>query len=83
MPRVSSPCEIDAILSRKLHERLRTTSTSDKDRSSTNTEHVPVAHRIDPELLVLIDRFFHLTYVNTIPMVNLLATAVGITCTAY
>jgi hypothetical protein len=31
---------------------------------------------IDPELIVLIDRFFNLTYLNTIPMVNLLATAV-------
>jgi hypothetical protein len=32
---------------------------------------------IDPELANLIDRFFHLTYLNTIPMVNLLATAVS------
>lgn len=31
---------------------------------------------IDPELNTLIDRFFNLTYLNTIPMVNLLATAV-------
>lgn len=31
---------------------------------------------IDPELTVLIDRFFNLTYQNTIPMVNLLSTAV-------
>lgn len=31
---------------------------------------------IDPELILLIDRFFDLTYLNTIPMVNLLATAV-------
>jgi len=31
---------------------------------------------IDPELVVLVDRFFDLTYSNTIPMVNLLATAV-------
>ncbi len=32
---------------------------------------------INPELIILIDRFFNLAYQNTIPMVNLLATAVS------
>ena len=42
------------------------------DSSTTNI--------IDPELIGLIDRFFNLTYLNTIPMVNLLATAVIVLC---
>lgn len=33
---------------------------------------------IDADLVTLIDRFFDLTYLNTIPMVNLLATAVNL-----
>ena len=61
-----SPSEIDRILSRKLYEQLNATS-----REEQSTQHI-----VDPELMMLIERFFNLTYQNTIPMVNLLATAV-------
>ncbi|CAF1622939.1 unnamed protein product [Adineta ricciae] len=70
-----SPNEIDEILSRKLYNQLKITSSSQRQNlvgKSPSTMNV-----IDPELVMLVDRFFNLTFQNTVPMVNLLATAVA------
>ncbi|CAF2237491.1 unnamed protein product [Rotaria magnacalcarata] len=86
---VLSPNEIDEILSRKLYDQLKSTSELEKEQNLKKKSELsaspllePTIHSlptsaIDSELLVLIDRFFNLTYSNTIPMVNLLATAVA------
>ncbi|CAF1203437.1 unnamed protein product [Rotaria sp. Silwood1] len=84
-----TPNEIDEILSRKLYEQLKATSDLEKEQNlKTKSESLaspllrPLFNSlptgvIDSELIILIDRFFNLTYFNTIPMVNLLATAVA------
>lgn len=84
-----SPDDIDKILSRKLYEQLNAGSTTEKGWLTVDLflinekfcfisiEHLSTTAFIDPELIILIDRFFNLTYQNTIPMVNLLATAVS------
>ena len=68
---VLSPVEIDRILSRKLYEQLKVTPQC-TSRGSTCDD------QIEPGLLKLIDEFYRLTYLNTVPIVNLLATAVNI-----
>ncbi|CAF1438815.1 unnamed protein product [Rotaria sordida] len=84
-----SPNEIDEILSRKLYNQLKTTSELEKEQNLKKKSESfvspvlkPLLNSlssgvIDSELIILIDRFFNLTYLNTIPMVNLLATAVA------
>ncbi|CAF0974096.1 unnamed protein product [Adineta steineri] len=72
-PSILSPNEIDKILSRKLYNELKITPGLQKE-SNIKEKTEPF---IDPELIMLIDHFFNLTYLNTIPMVNLLATAVA------
>jgi hypothetical protein len=87
-PSVLSPNEIDEILSRKLYNQLKTTSELEKGenfKQKSESFVTPVIDSattdgLDPELILLIDRFFNLTYLNTIPMVNLLATAVIVLC---
>lgn len=71
-----SPNEIDEILSRKLYNQLKI--TSDSQRQTLVGKSPSTMNIIDPELIMLVDRFFNLTYQNTVPMVNLLATAVSV-----
>ncbi|CAF4125990.1 unnamed protein product [Rotaria sp. Silwood2] len=83
-----SPNEIDEILSRKLYDQLKTTSELEKEQNLKKKSESfaspllrPLLNPlptgvIDSELIILIDQFFNLTYLNTIPMVNLLSTAV-------
>lgn len=72
MPRVSCSNSNDYLLSTST---IVTPEKIDEILSQKLYEHIQT-NDIDAELLGLIDRFFHLTYLNTIPMVNLLATAV-------
>ena len=72
MPRVSCSNSNDYLLS---ISNIVTPSQIDEILSQKLYEHLKT-NDIDAELVELIDRFFHLTYLNTIPMVNLLATAV-------
>ncbi|UJR30432.1 hypothetical protein I4U23_017966 [Adineta vaga] len=80
---VLSPNEIDKILSRKLYNQLKITSGPDTTEQNWKLKPENLVNSsstmniIDQELITLIDRFFNLTYLNTIPMVNLLATAVA------
>ena len=63
------------------NETLPALSPSEIDQILSRKLYEQSARRIvDSELTVLIDRFFNLTYQNTIPMVNLLATAVSHSC---
>ncbi|CAF3744249.1 unnamed protein product [Rotaria sordida] len=69
-----SPNEIDEILSQQNLKKKSESFISPVLKPLLNSLSPGV---IDSELIILIDRFFNLTYSNTIPMVNLLATAVA------